>query len=189
MEGGWFAIPGVHAGQRTLAEQMRGLAPALGEAAGKRVADLGCAEGLIALEFAKAGAAHVWACDFNAEMLALAQAAATAAGVAERTEFAYADIGNLAGSASLASGFDIVLALAIVHKLEQPRHGVELVADICRGLAVFRLPESSDGVTVRGKRSQRPCNLPQVMQGRGFVLERVEQGPRTERVQYWRRKA
>jgi 2-polyprenyl-3-methyl-5-hydroxy-6-metoxy-1,4-benzoquinol methylase len=57
---GWLSVPGIreHA-DRTLAEQMLGLDKAVAECKGKRVLDLGCAEGLIGLEFAKAGAVNV----------------------------------------------------------------------------------------------------------------------------------
>lgn len=187
---GWFGIPGVQSGRRSLEEQMLGLAPALAEAKGKSVCDLGCAEGLIAIEFAKAGARGVWACDFNAPMIATARGLVKQAPDPDGVVFEHADLSRMiAGRTRFTAPFDIVLALAIVHKLEDPRTGVDYVADICCGLAVFRLPLGSDGSHVAAKHNGKACNLNLAMAARGFNLERIERGPRKEMVQYWRRKA
>lgn len=181
----WFVVD-EREGRRTLAEQMIGLDGALAECAGKTVCDYGCAEGLIAIEFAKAGAASVYGCDYNAPMIETARQLA-AAGPKPHPRFEHVDLHDvMRGDSGEARGYDIVLALAIVHKLRDPAVGVEFIADSCRDLAVFRLPLGSVG-HIQGKHSRQECDVPRVMRGRGFVLERSVPGPRKELVQYYRR--
>lgn len=185
MRKGWFKIPGVQQGDRTLAEQLLGLSFALQEACSKTVGDLGCAEGLISLEFARAGAASVYGCDYNPELLE------TALDELERNpglpvSYEFRDIAE-----SISQGwkpqFDIVLALAVLHKLPDPSAGVKLCAEMARDLVVVRLPLGSTGV-IRSKHYRHMrCNLPEEFMQHGFRRERKEIGPRGEWVQYWRR--
>lgn len=181
----WFVIPGEQNGRRSLDEQMLGLHPALEEARGRTVFDMGCAEGAIALEFARAGA-EVYAVDYKQEMIDTAQRIARGQrGIA----FARVDLRD-AVRAALGAGkwrrFDIVLALAVVHKLDDPKRGTEFVAESCNDLAIFRLPIGSTGI-IRGKHSPNACDVNTVMAERGFRLEKTLTGPRDELVQYWRR--
>lgn len=179
----WFAIPGEQNGRRSIDEQMLGLQPALERSKGKDVADFGCAEGCIALEFARAGA-NVWACDYNAAMIETAKVlAAGMRGIA----FEQADIRDVIRKRR-GVHFDIVLALAILHKLNDPREGLEYFADCARELVVIRLPHwHADGI-IRAKHGGQVCNVTAVMERRGFVLEAVLAGPRQEPVCYWRRR-
>lgn len=186
----WFVVEGVQDGRRTLDEQMIGLHPALAEARGKSVLDLGCAEGLIALEFAKAGA-RVTGYDYNGPMIVTAERMAKAlpADVA-KPAFVHTDIREAMRRARLhreSNRHDIVLALAVVHKLPEPAEGVTFIADSCNDLAVFRLPHWSTGDMVKGKHSASSCNVNQIMGKHGFRLEKTFEGPRREPVQYWRR--
>jgi len=184
---GWFVIPGVQGGDRTLDEQLLGLQPALDEAAGKTVCDLGTAEGLIALQFALAGARSVYGCDYNTALLAEAQAQlANHPGLP--VHFEYRDLCE-----SIRGGwqpkFDIVLALAILHKLDDPAAGVKLCADMARDLIVLRLPLGSTGV-IRSKHVRHTrADVGALLLKSGFKRERKERGPRGEWVQYWRKTA
>lgn len=185
---GWFQIPGVQDGPRTLAEQMLGLDPLLAEVSGKTVLDLGCAEGLISIAVAGAGAEVVDACDNNAAFVETArQYASNVAG--KGVIVCEADL-NAGMPAWTAGGYDIVLALAIIHKLKLPAERLGQAADLARSLLVIRLPvHAVDGVFHAKYRPDQRCDVVAVMTSRGFDLERIEPGPRDEQVQYWRRVA
>ncbi|MES2018633.1 MAG: class I SAM-dependent methyltransferase [Pseudomonadota bacterium] len=186
MADGWFDIPGVQRGPRTLAEQLKGLAPALAEAPGKTVLDLGCAEGLIAVEFARAGAMDVTGVEYNPDIVATAVAEMHKAGPLPMM-IHHADIAELIASPARPQ-WDIVLALAVLHKLQDPAAGVKYCAASARSLIVIRLPYGSTG-QIRSKylRHMR-ADVAALLKAEGFANERVEPGPRGEWVQYWRRK-
>lgn len=165
---------------------MLGLEQVLNEASGKTVLDLGCAEGLIAAEMAKAGAARVEACDNNDEFVRTAM----------QQEYEHRNLtvhwANLNDGmpAWAAGGYDIVLALAIIHKLRQPAERLAEAAKLARSLLVIRLPiHAVNGVFSAKHRPDQICDTVAVMTRCGFDLERMEPGPRGEQVQYWRRVA
>lgn len=186
---GWFEIDGVQAGDRTLAEQLKGLEAALAEAAGRTVVDFGCAEGLIAREFARAGAASVFAIDYKAEFIDTANALPPVPG-ATQPRFVLGNLADLIRN-ERAGGevwrYDIVLALAIVHKLPEPTAALEFMADCARSLLVIRLPIGSTGAFVT-KSGTAHCDTVRTMKRKAFNLERSERGPRGELVHYWRRR-
>jgi len=190
MSEGWFAIPGVQKGPRSLAEQMLGLKPALDETYGKTVLDLGCAEGLIAIEFAKRGASLVCGVDYNPDLIATATAEIEKANE-HKGKFlpvgcVHADLSEMI-TEGYTQQFDIVLALAILHKLDDPAAGAKFCADSAKSLIVIRLPIGSTG-TIRGKHNPKArCDVREIFKAAGFQRERKELGPRGEWVQYWRR--
>jgi SAM-dependent methyltransferase len=198
LEKGWFDIPGVQKGDRTLAEQMKGLEPALAACSGKRLLDLGCAEGLIAFEFAAAGA-HVLGVDMNTTMIDLARRMAKQRFEPKsRPRFENATVQALMVEASTPGneswfepGYDIVLALAVVHKLEHPAQAVRFVATIARERAVIRLPvmktRRGEPHVIHGKHSGITCDVNAEMMAHGFRLAEQLPGPRGEFVQHWLR--
>lgn len=171
---------------------MLGLAEALTEARGKTVCDLGSAEGLISFEFAKAGAARVRGFEFNPALIETAEAMRRKqpAEIADKVSFRHQDLRPvILDTNPPATDYraDIVLALAIVHKLHDPARGVAFVARMAISLAVYRLPVGSRGL-IAGKHSGVGCDVGEIMNRHGFGLEREGKGPRTELVQYWRRR-
>lgn len=181
MHSAWFGET------RSIEEQLCGLAPALAEAKDSTVYDFGCAEGLIALKFLEAGARLVDGFDNNARYLQKARALRKALPAAERErmQFHYRDLDQLQSPAPLA-GRDIVLALAILHKLRDPEARAREMAELAGTLLVVRLPLGSDG-RIRHKHGPAGCDLRDVLPSCGLTLETTIPGPRGELVQYWRR--
>lgn len=189
MRRGWFVIPGVQDGDRTLEEQMTGIEAALAEASGKTVLDLGCAEGLVGREFALAGAAAVHGVESLEEHLIIARQQCAGLPMsfeqANLNEWIPPQLQNGA-----AEQYDIVLALAIAHKLRYPGAGIRFAARACRELCLIRMPaheEAQRGILRSKHWRTNTCNVHQIMSQEGFCLEQTLPGPRGEPVHWWRR--
>lgn len=188
---GWISVPGIreHA-DRTLEEQLLGLEPAIADARGKSVLDLGCAEGVIGREFARAGATRVLGIESlegHLEVARLACAAET------QMEFARAHIQNWIAEHPDPEQFDFVLALGIIHKVFEPGDVLRFACRSCRGLLLFRAPASAWQGWVRAKHRESwkdygKVHVPTMMADEGFAFDRKIEGARGEAVEYWRRK-
>ena len=177
---GWFELPS-RPGDRTLAQQLRGLDPMLAEVRGKSVLDVGCAEGLISLEVAYRGARYVHGYEIVPGHVVIAQQLAI-----ERDlpcTFIHADMNQHTPSES----YDVVLLLAVLHKFWEPAERARALASLCQDLCVIRL--SPDGTEIIN--DARSLNVPQdigaVMRSLGFCVERYELGPFGEVTWYYRR--
>lgn len=181
---GWLKIPGVQDGDRTLAEQIAALAPALAECRGKAVLDLGCAEGLISLEFSKAGASFVLGVDNKASHLEVARRVCKAKGL----EFKEINLKNADPETPFT--FDIVLALGIIHKLTLPDAGLRFAARSAKNLLLLRSGRGSVNGIISGKHSGVSCDSHAILREEGFALEKAVTGPppESEQVEYWRRR-
>lgn len=181
---GWFILAGQD-GDRTLEEQMKGLARAVEECRGKTVLDIGCAEGLIAIEFAKAGAAHVRGVDVVKEHV---EVAARLAAAVPNVSF---DHGKLGEMPVPSDQFDIVLALGVAHKLHEPAIGIRYAAAASRDLVLVRMSARMgprrEAHVLRSKRGTGSCNVTDEMARAGFALRAIDPGPRGETVHYYRR--
>ena len=183
---GWLKVPGIRPdGDRTLEEQMLGILPALLECAGKSVLDLGCAEGLIGAEFAKAGASRVVGIELLETHL---QVARLACKDIKNISFICANLAEWIAHHEEPEQFDIVLALGIIHKLRDPAVPLEFAARSAKSLVLFRAPAHETDGRIYSKHGGTECNVPQVMKRCGFVEEKKIAGVRGEAVQYWRRK-
>lgn len=171
-EKGWFGF------RRSVDEQLLGLEKALAFAEKNTVLDLGCAEGEISKRFAER-AFKVHALERDGDFLKVAE---TQPGVLAR-------LCDLNGDWPkwLDAQYDVVLCLAVLHKLQDPKAGLRKAIGKTRSLMVVRLPVGSNGLIV-GKHhtSHNPVDLNDEMPRHGFSLETFD-GPRGEVVQYWSR--
>lgn len=183
-EKGWFIIDGVQAGDRTLEQQMTALWPAVAEASGKTVLDLGCAEGLIGREFAEAGAVSVFGVDAVYGHLDVAREQCAGYPMTfERRDLRKLD--------EWPTGrFDIVLALGIIHKLHEPHNGLIKAMCLTGSLLLLRSGKGASKGVIRSKfEPQSFADSHRMLKTAKFTLERVEKGSPEfdEDVEYWRR--
>lgn len=186
MRKGWFKVEGVQDGDRTVEQQMKGLAPALELARGRFVLDLGSAEGLVAREFAVAGASEVIGCDWVRDHVHIGRALVRGFPVT----LLEADL-NEKATHNWISGLqpNIVLMLAILHKLREPGVLVRTVARLQPELIVVRLPPETAPVIIDKRSGNRPCNVQTNMEEHGYRLASVDRGHFDEWVGYFSRPA
>lgn len=178
---GWFHTDG-RLGDRTIDEQLIGLGPLLAEASGKTVLDVGCAEGLIAFELAKAGATMVRGIEIIVRHLKVAER--LKAGLP--CEFAVGDANIYNPAVNFEREYDIVLLLAILHKLQNPVGACRCLATAAKSLCVIRLPPTGP-IIVDQRSAYETHDIGQVMTEIGFRLEQVTVGPFSEWCGYFRR--
>lgn len=162
-EGGWFTIPGLQEGERTLEEGVRGLEPLAEHAEGASVLDLGCAEGLIGQWFLEHWAYRVDGLDASKPMLDVGR---SLAGPLPMT-LQWADFNAPGTWPPMASQYDIVLCLSVLHKLREPRALLDYACLKARRWLAVRVP----GRIVKG------LSVADLVLERGFELV-SQDGPR-----------
>lgn len=186
---GWFRIPGVQDGERTLEDQVTAVRAALPECSGKTVLDLGAAECLIGREFARAGATSVHCVDSIAGNIDTGKG--QCAGL--KMSFEVADLNVLIREQTAKKAipqYDIVLALGVTHKLHDPAVGVRYCAAAARQLILFRSGRRAErGIITNKWNSKVSVDAWALMQELGWALEKTLTGPHPHRedVEYWRR--
>lgn len=196
----WFTIPGVQDGDRTLDQQLKGLEPLLAEIRagvprgpewdGRRkpsVLDLGCAEGLISRTCMEAGAQRVMGMDSN---LVFIERALSLGLDPHFATFILQDLNESPDADDLACCWsDIVLMLAVAHKMRDPAKFIREWAQFASGLLVIRLPASTPGFVKDERSGFVVFDITGELQALGFKLERVEKGHFDEWTGYFRRAA
>lgn len=179
---GWFKIDGSQNGDRTLTEQMVGLRPLVHMVAGKTVLDVGCAEGLISTSLASVGARRVHGIDIVPDHIAVANSL-------KGDWPCFFDVAD-ANTYQPRGRYDIVVMLAVLHKLANPSAACLRFADAAIESCVIRLPP--DGQPVKPMDHPRgPCSfkiIEHAMFAGGFRLNEMAAGPRGEHVFYWGRR-
>lgn len=186
---GWFQTPG-RKGDRTLDQQIMGLYPALNACSGKSVMDIGCAEGLVALEFARAGASEVQGFEIRKDHVEVGRRLIKAAQHEQFMPPVQLHVQDANVFAPAPRTFDVVLLLAILHKLRSPTAAAARFAEAARELVVLRLPPEHAPTIIDERSGNQPHYIGQVMERRGFLLDKTlsgKVGPFGEWMGYYRR--
>lgn len=175
---GWFSLPN-HPGDRTLEQQITGLRLLFNEVKGKTVLDVGCAEGLIGVECAKAGAARVHGIEIVQKHVVFARDYARE----WPCIFEEADANHY----DPQEQYDIVLMLAVLHKLRDPTAACIRMARACTDLCVIRMGPDKKEVIVDARSGGTPHYIGDAMRQQGFLVENMKSGPFGECTWYYRR--
>jgi SAM-dependent methyltransferase len=180
----WFAVDN-RQGDRTLVQQMQGLDRLFAEVEGKTILDVGCAEGLISIELAKSGAKDVLGVEIRKDAVDKAYALAARAKVSpSQIGFIAADV----NSWHSVDDYDIVIMLAVLHKLRNPTAACAQLACAARDLVVIRLPPEHAPTIIDARSGNEPHHIGTTMDRSGFALEHQSyDGPFGEWVGYYRR--
>jgi SAM-dependent methyltransferase len=180
---GWFEIPGVQTGDRTLDEQLTGLP--VDELAGGDVLDFGCAEGLISRHLLERGASVADCVDNNTNLVEIARRL-----LRDRPARVFqCDLNDKAALArlDLRPNYEAVLLLSILQKLYDPAHILQIAADKTgmRGdIIAIRLPTGP--IVVNKFTKQIMCDVREELPD--YTLDE-RPGPRGEWVGIFRRRA
>lgn len=188
MRKGWFHIPGVQTGDRTIEQQLMGLGPLMAEVRDRTVLDLGCAEGLIAGQLLGVGARDVFGVEIVEEHVhAARQVVGKKHGPAAR--FVHAEVSKFLEDSVDAPQFHIVLALAIFHKLRNPARAAFDAGMRAAELCVVRLPPANAPLVIDKRSNYVPHDIAAAMKEAGLELTQVTRGHLDEWVGYFRRVA
>ena len=175
---GWFSTPG-RPGDRRLEDQLKGLTALLGLVQGKTVLDVGCAEGLISIELAKAGALAVHGVEIVKEHVEVGNRLRGALPVT----LEHAD----ANTWQPKRQYDIVIALALLHKLKNPTAGAHMLASAARQWVVLRLPPAHAPTIIDERSGNQPHHVGETLKKAGFDLIGIDAGHYGEWVGYYKR--
>lgn len=178
---GWF-FTGQRPGDRTVEQQMRGLDPLLAQVPGRTVLDIGCAEGLISFELLKAGAASVEGVEIVASHVEIANTLGS--DWPGQAAFRVLDANDYAPQ---PSSYDIVIMLALLHKLRHPDAACSRFAAAARELCVIRVPPGHGCKIVDARSQNVPYPLEPLMEEQGFYMEDMLLGPFDEPTYFFRR--
>ena len=177
---GWFHTPG-RPGDRTLDQQLDGLDTLFMRCGGKTVLDVGCAEGLISIELAKAGAVAVHGIEIVPGHVEVANKLRGDLPIT----FEVAD----ANVWSPPRSYDIVIMLALLQKLRNPTAAAARFAAAARKMVVLRLPPAHAPTIIDDRSNNEPHHIGTVMRNGGFYLEHAGyEGAFGEWVGYYHRR-
>lgn len=180
---GWFHTEG-REGDRTIEQQMQGLSPLWPIIYDKSVLDIGCAEGLISVECIHHGARHVRGIEIVPGHVDVARSLSRTLPYGS-IAFQVADANSFVPS--VGCQYDVVLMLAILHKLRDPVACCKRFAEAATEMCVIRLPPETAPTVVDSRSGSVPFDINAAMEQCGFVLERVTLGHLAEWTGYYRR--
>lgn len=110
-----------------------------GDVRGRSICDIGCGSGRFVAEFAKRGAGHVTGVDVAPEMIRLAEELVKKDGVAERCEFAVADVLNWKPTRQ----FDVSIAIGFWDYIANPDERLRLIRSFTTDRFLSAWPRSN----------------------------------------------
>ena len=177
---GWFKLGEGRKADRTLKQQLRGLGELQERIAGKSVLDIGCAEGLISIQLIDRGAI-------------------AAHGIEMRPDYVD-DANRLRGDRACTfevananewlprRQYDVVIMLAVLHKLKNPAEACLRYAQAANELVVLRLPPKHAPLILDERSGMQPFDIGEVMTAAGFRLGTHGRiGPHEEWMGYYER--
>lgn len=179
MAKGWFKTKG-RDGDRTVEQQMVGLEPLVALVKDKSVLDVGCAEGLVAMKLVDAGATDVHGFDSVHELVRVGD---TMKG-GRKLHLFTADANTYKPSRQ----YDVVLLLAILHKLGNPSDVATRFAAACAGVCVVRLPPTGELIVDR-RSGENPHSVTAAMKRHGLNLVHETRGTFDEWIGYYSKAA
>lgn len=173
----WFG------GDRTFEQQMTGLDWLAEACRDKAILDFGCAEGLIGLEMVARGAFSTHGVELLPSRVREARKFAARKGLLSHFEQ-----GDASTYTPAPLGYDVTLALAILHKLRDPSTVARRLARATREMIVLRLPPATGSTIVDRRSGNVPHDIDAVLREEGFVQERAgNTGPLGEWIGVYRR--
>lgn len=184
MNKGWFKIPGVQDGDRTLDDQLKGLERLLVGVSGKVVVDFGCAEGLLAQAMIERGAAAVYGLEVVPKAVELARMHCP------QGVFSVCDLNKSSaiGGSKLPARADIFTMLAVLHKLRNPQRMLaDVVLRMSPDLIVARMPAGTPGWVCDPRSDLKHIDITNFLAARGYALAATATGHFNEWVGYYDR--
>lgn len=195
---GWYICDGLRDGDRTLEQQILGLTPLVptavdpatgpvagsgdGALAGKSVLELGCAEGLMSQWFVDV--CH--ATSVHAVEIKALQHLGIAADLAKGKPIKF-----IAGDCDKwrpKQAYDVSVALALLHKLQDPLACLSVMAEATKEMVVVRLPSACTPWVITDARTKfKPWDVDKCLRANGFKLTATSMGPFNEPTGFWRR--
>lgn len=178
----WFDVGHKRAADRTLEQQLMGLDELRARIPGKSVLDIGAAEGLISIQLIDDGAIAAHGVEMRADYVADANRL--------RGDRACTfDVAN-ANEWTPQRQYDVVIMLAVLHKLENPVAACARFAQAARELVVIRLPPKRAPFIRDDRSGNKKFDIAKCMGVCGFRLgTHGKIGPKSEWVGYWYRES
>jgi hypothetical protein len=142
------------------------------------------------MELAKSGASFVRGVDTREDAIATAitQWRNTPGVHDKHLRFHVGDASTFDPRSTAAAGFDIIIMLAVLHKLKNPTAACARLVAHAHDLVVIRLPPEHAPTIIDERSGNEPHHIDATMERSGFALEHAAcDGPFGEWVGYYRR--
>jgi SAM-dependent methyltransferase len=136
----WFRI-GDNGGQWDISRQDAGLDEI--DFKGKTVLEIGCAEGLVALQNLKRGAKLSHGIEFRERAVEVAKSIAGVLGLSASAKFYWGDIRDtrrVLNQTGMLEKYDVVIAMAVLQKVPNQPEVLGKILEKCAATLVLRLP-------------------------------------------------